>query len=246
MEHGIEQATVEIAVSTTSDPIQSDFTKIHPRATGFYARRDKSPHTYLITNWHVVTGKNPQSEEFIAENCLPPRALLVKEWPTDQIQLVPLYDEQDRPRWIEIDDLVPFEIGTSKIDVVAIPIRTQIYPILIDGMLNSLYARPEPTDEVAVLGYPYSRLKCIWKTCHVAENIMEHRTYFLVNGRTKEGMSGSGVFTSLNREQHGNVLLGVYSGRIDDRDVNRTLNDLDIGVVWKLHALNRLLPFPEH
>jgi len=242
MEHYNEQATVEIAVSTSSGWKPDEFKKITLRATGFYVQRIGSSETFLITNWHVVTGRDPQSRDFIKPERLRPVELLVREWSTDKILSIPLYDDEDKPRWREIDDEVPFEVKTSVIDVVAIPVPTSVNPIFFGGLTSALYQHPQPNDEVVVMGYPYHRFKCIWKTCHIAESIADHRTYFLINGRTKEGMSGSGVFTTAERSQHGHVLIGIYSGRISEVGVNRTLNDLDLGIVWKLHALNRLIP----
>ncbi len=105
-----------------------------------------------------------------------------------------------------------------------------------------------PNFDIVVLGYPYERERCIWKTAHVAENVQPVPKYFLINGRTKEGMSGSGVFNSGLGTHFVNqtlpTLVGIYSGRINDNQhgVNETLNDLDIGIVWKLSVLAKLLP----
>jgi len=84
----------------------------------------------------------------------------------------------------------------------------------------------------------------IWKTGHIAETVQSVADYFLVNGRTKSGMSGSGVFTNDIRNEQGKLFVGVYSGRINDADntAAETLNDLDIGIVWKANQLLKLLP----
>jgi hypothetical protein len=41
-------------------------------------------------------------------------------------------------------------------------------------------------------------------------------------------------------------MVGVYSGRYNDVGIHETLNDLDIGIVWKLNVLDKLIPISFH
>jgi hypothetical protein len=87
----------------------------------------------------------------------------------------------------------------------------------------------------------------IWKTGHIAESVQPYQDYFLINGRTKSGMSGSGVFSTNvhafeqpTRLQN-RLLMGIYSGRYNDKGAQEKLNDLDIGIVWKIDLIEKIL-----
>jgi hypothetical protein len=233
----IEQATVELRIGFTDD--QKPFSELTKCATGFYVRKDGI--THLATNWHVVTGRHFITEEFLSEHGAP-RYLVVKEWVTKREFSIPLYDANEKPIWNEHNKLTNFEGKNSRVDVATIPAVTSVNAIDIKSQIDPRYQQLEPHDAVIVLGYPFSRERAIWKTANIAESVQPYKDYYLINGRTKSGMSGSGVFSTFIRDLRGQILIGIYSGRIEDFGFMESLNDLDIGVVWKPTLLLDLLP----
>jgi hypothetical protein len=143
-------------------------------------------------------------------------------------------------------ETVMFEGNSHVLDLIAIPLPkdSQFHPVdlLIHMKLPPDDTELFPNQELIVVGYPYPRLYPIWKTSHVAEWVQNEVPYFLINGRTKPGMSGSAVYSVTIPNPFGRLCVGVYSGRYNDRGMGETLNDLDIGIVWKLKPLLKILP----
>ena len=230
-----EQATVELGVGITAT--LKPFSELRWRATGFFVK--KAENSYLITNLHVVTGQSPQISQH--RDVDPPQYLVINQWMSGQEDVVALF-ENGKPVWFESSDVITFEGEAYKIDVVAIPVPTKIAiaPLIFEHVLSSQHTIPRRADDCVVVGYPYHRLRPIWKTAHIAETIQLQPEYFLINGRTKSGMSGSPVFI-LKFASKTAFLAGIYSGRYDDRGKTEILNDLDIGIVWKIRVIEKLI-----
>jgi hypothetical protein len=241
-----EQSTVEITCSGFDE--QTEPNPDAPFATGIYVRSKNQK--FLVTNWHVVTGKNPETQEMLGT--FAPRQLKVREIIPHQggrprIQWIPLYTPNGTPAWIESTKNVNVEGKSQKIDlaIIPLPFNTILGGLNVEERFTGYIARP--LDQVTVIGFPYKRDRPIWKTANIAESVQPYQDYFLINGRTKSGMSGSGVFSTTVKafEQStrlvNGLLLGIYSGRYNDRGLHERLNDLDIGIVWKIDLVETIL-----
>lgn len=211
---------------------------------------------FLLTNRHVVTGRDNATGKCLDTNAAVPDALRVWFWGRDlshRIELdIPLYtnggpDGGGVPTWIEH----PYY---STADVVALPLNVpdevELMPyVLTNGTAENLI---EPSDHVQVIGFPLSEENSspfgIWVAGFVAsEPELNHKNepYFLIDCRARKGQSGSPVIVSTGGhgamkskdERHFNVatthLLGIYSGRLG--------RDTDLGMVWKAWFLCELL-----
>jgi hypothetical protein len=213
-------------------------------ATGFVvARPDGS--LLLITNWHVVTGRNLYTRELLASTgAIPDRILIyhnklnaVGTW-IGMIEL--LYDESGNPRWLEHP-----QYG-SQVDVVGLPL-TNLKDVVCETY--SYDSNPStslgPSDRVSIVGFPFGLTAGgafgIWVQGSVAsEPALNYSGLpcFLIDSRTRAGQSGSPVIvysrSGVETSQVGGIslhggpikrLLGVYSGRIT--------SESDLGMVWK-------------
>jgi hypothetical protein len=100
-------------------------------ATGFFWRGSNT--VYLVTNWHVVTGKNPFTKEFITQGRCPdsirvyylyyagPRSESEKAFQQEEL-LLDLYEDYFSPYWLQHKQCI--ELG---IDVVLIPVQKEGY-----------------------------------------------------------------------------------------------------------------------
>jgi hypothetical protein len=220
------------------------------QATGFVVHKDGAP--FLITNWHVVSGRHPQTGHEIGDA---PEYLmadfhrkeLMGRW--RRVRLA-LRDHDHRPLWRE-------HPHGGRVDVVAIAL-----PNLDDVVVRPLLtASPEPqpyittADPVHVIGFPLGvgvgGHWPLWLTGHIASDPafdFDGRPAFLVDVRARGGMSGSPVVVTTSRsyvpfgdgygvrfDTAGPKVgfVGIYSSRADAR--------LDIGCVWRPHVLDEIL-----
>mgnify|MGYP001162076480 CR=1 FL=1 len=216
-------------------------------ATGFIAERDGVE--YLVTNFHVVSGRDPET----GANIRPDGA-----WP-DSIQIVHnaavgvghwvpkterLYGADGAPLWLE------HPTHRARVDVIALPLTdtsgVQVYahdPWMLQRVAIVM------AGSLSIVGFPfgtaYGGAMATWVQGFVATEWQidyGNLPRFLVDSRTREGQSGSpvifynvgGGFTDLQ----GNTVLGsgvveqfvgVYSGRINEQS--------DLGFVWKASSL---------
>ncbi|QHW29368.1 trypsin-like peptidase domain-containing protein (plasmid) [Paenibacillus rhizovicinus] len=215
-------------------------------ATGFIVEFEKQ--NYIVTNWHVVSGKNADTNELLSPKtgAIPNKIKVLHhsnhifgEWAEDEVYL---YDNQGDRRWIE-------HPNGQLVDVVAIPFTPndliRVFPL--DMALVNTDVVMRPAMSVSIIGFPFGLSSTgwpIWKTGHIASDpIVDYdgRKMFLIDATTRGGMSGSPVFlrissgytTSAGHHLIGGPLvtkfLGVYSGRIRD--------DIEIGRVWKPGAM---------
>lgn len=217
-------------------------------ATGFVVKSKNQ--TYLVTNWHVVTGKHPDTQQLVASD--EPDELRVvhhgKNIGTWVEVNVPLYDTNGNRTWIEHSD-------GSGMDVVAIPLSIpddcRAYPLSLT--LADTDMIPEVAMPCSIIGFPLGLtgpgVFPIWKTGHIAsEPLLDTggKPVFLIDATTRGGMSGSPVVLRLNggfrKHSGGSVMvtsgystkfLGVYSGRLP--------GDSNIGCVWKPLVVSKIL-----
>lgn len=233
--------------------IQVEGNEVIGRATGFVVQKAKD--YYLITNWHVVSGRNPKSNEIRHPEGKTPDALLIwhhgKQLGSWVRKKEELYDKKGERRWLEHTTL------GSAIDVVALPLEAigddiQLYPL--DLSLADANMVPEVAMPVSIIGFPEGFTSAgflpIWKTGHIASepNLDYHgEPLFLIDATTRPGMSGSPVILRLSggfKTKDGNrvmstsgyrtLFLGVYAGRLSD--------DSEIGRVWRPRLINEILP----
>ncbi len=221
--------------------------------TGFIAMA-AGDRPVLITNRHVVTGRNNDTGVCISPTAGIPNNLLVwhnaeaglGSWVAVRHELL----QGDAPLWIEHPTL------GARADFVALPIDPQppgvaFYPVELGTPKPDIFVGP--ADTISVIGFPFGlsaggRL-AIWATGFMASEPdfdQEGLPLFYIDCRSREGQSGSPVVahrsggwitlkngdrTLFNVEVW--AFLGIYSGRIN--------RESDIGRVWKREAIEQLV-----
>jgi len=223
---------------------------------------------FLVTNYHVVTGRSPQSTErptgdrvrfMIHEDSSNLAAIRVVE--------LPLYDSGGQPLWIASRD-------HPEADVVLLPIPQRAYaPIRLLVFTESHIRgdiRIRPTSGATLLGYPFGffdqkHYLPVWKTGHVASEPQvdfDDKPVFLVDVSAFPGMSGSPVLAVANGiyesedgvMRSGRVLklLGIFSAMpvVRERvapnpsnysaEIQYTETNLQLGYVWKSKLIAEL------
>jgi hypothetical protein len=209
---------------------------------------------YLITNWHIVTGRDPNTgEPMSTTGAADPDTIGI--WYHDAGRLgswrrkdEPLIDPASGNKlWKE------HPLG-RQVDVVALALKTyedtKVYDL--DTSLAQTDLVLVPSEPVSILGFPFGIAAAgkfpIWKTGHIASDMdlnYDDKPVFLVDATTRPGMSGSPVFarriggfrssTAMwNLGRDAVRFLGVYSGRIREQ--------ADVGMVWKPSVINDILP----
>lgn len=234
--------------------INATETKISDATAFVYRNYSRSHEYFLITNWHVVSGRNPETNRLTSRKAAIPN--IIKVWAHGGVnqqswlqQSFPLVDwDTDEKIWLE------HPLG-REVDVVAIPldyplIRTfELDPMLFDTDLNVV-----PSEAVSIIGFPfgmpsYGQLP-IWKTGHIAsdpEKDYDGKPVFLIDATVRAGMSGSPVIgrrkeivgdnhQSYFTIENSDTFLGVFSGGISKRH-----SDIDIGMVWKPKVIEEIL-----
>lgn len=225
--------------------------KLLGTATGFAVRHaDKS---YLVTNWHVVAGKDPETGRLLSGTGAIPDEVRIAHHHSRKlgawiVKAENLYGADGRALWLE-------HPKGREVDVVAIPLTSiapdvQLYPI--DLALAETDVQVQPAMPVSIIGYPFGLVVDgawpIWKTGHVASDpdlYYQGKPAFIIDATTREGMSGSPVVLRVYGGYHtrdgGYVLtggqvtrfLGVYAGRIHDQ--------VEIGRVWRPELIPEIL-----
>ena len=219
-------------------------------ATGFVVESEDG-RRWLITNWHVVSGRDPRTGRPLSASGEVPDRLRVLHnleaslgrW-TWRIEF--LLGKDDEPRWLEhpehgrafdvvaleLTDTATVEFFPYDLDTIGLPGGAEI----VAGRV----AQP-----LSIVGFPFSLAGgggfAIWSQGTVATEAVidyEGKPCFLIDSRTRPGQSGSPVIFyadggSVQTADGAEVavagpvelLLGVYSGRINDQS--------DLGFVWR-------------
>lgn len=220
--------------------------------TGIVAEAPSGP--VLVTNWHNVTGRNPQTKEPLSSTGAVPDEIVIVhnrsgklgEWVERTEKLV----VDAKPRWVEHPQ------HGDKLDVVALPLQhlddVQLYPYAGLGE-NDPKIFCGPADAVSVVGFPFGLQAggslAVWATGFVASEPdidFDSRPVFLIDCRTRPGQSGSAVIAyrsggMVAMEDGGSAafsgpvtrFLGIYSGRVNAQS--------DIGLVWKATAVREVV-----
>lgn len=219
--------------------------------TGFIVIYAKT--NYLITNWHVVTGRDPNTgKPMSATGVAAPDTIGI--WHHDVGRLGSWHRKDERL----IDPTSGNKLWKEhplgrQVDVIALALKTyedtKVYDL--DTSLAQTDMVLAPSEPVSIVGFPFGIAAAgkfpIWKTGHIASDIdldYGDKPVFLVDATTRPGMSGSPVFArriggyrSSTAMWHlgGSAVrfLGVYSGRIREQ--------ADVGMVWKSTVIGDIL-----
>jgi Trypsin-like peptidase domain len=226
--------------------------------TGFFYKEGDT--TYLVTNWHVVTGVNPTT--FVPVDPSGPSPDILRLFYKQQITHdgrvtvrtpthdVPLYSK-GQALWLE-------HSARQNVDAVAIELDLSTLQLFGNVPINAVQQEhrllPYAGMDCFVLGYPEGMigpgLTPIWKRASIAtEPQYNFRDLpgFLIDTATRSGMSGSPVvarhsgFFNPDKSKAMSPLsvigtlhkfVGIYSGRLGDDPL-----EVQLGMVWRRDVL---------
>lgn len=204
--------------------------------------------TFLITNWHNLAGRNPQTNELMSSTGAVPQRISfivfkrISEPDSDgfyELNYMPvevgLYDNHSKPRWLEHP-----EFG-KRVDVAAIDVTSDVRGYQIDHV-NTLEADAlldvTASQDVFVVGFPFGLMANvpapIWKRGSIALDPtfdVDGLPKMLVDTATRSGMSGSVVIAR-------HVLVGKHFSKKDGTratPVLRAVHDVVIGIYSGRH-----------
>ena len=229
--------------SLAAKPLEMTFRGISlAKATRFVWRADGR--AFLITNWHNVTGRNPNTGQHLSKHAGEPDAMTVQfdlagSPPAQRGPVVlRLRDSDSDPLWRQ-------HATVPGVDVVALPLPelpgAVLYPI--NEMPNNPGTVPIGI-EAFILGYPFgisvSTLP-IWKRASVASEPsvkISGKPCFYVDTASRPGMSGSPVILR-HRIAIGppTTFIGVYSGRVGSEDELQA----QLGIVWRAEVIDQII-----
>lgn len=240
--HPLSTTSLFLQIGHKNQPVAS--------ATGFVVKFNTI--YYLVTNWHVVTGRHPISNKPILQNQIIPNELNIIHHSLQRLgswipKVENLFNPDGTSRWLE-------HLQGRNVDIILLPLvnldnNIKIYPF--DLNLADADMKPEPAMPVSIIGYPLGLATGerfpIWKTGHIASDpdldYYKNKPAFLIDATTREGMSGSPVVLRANHYETRageqvittgmrTLFLGVYSGRIG--------GDSELGLVWRPRLINEI------
>ena len=212
--------------------------------------------SYLITNWHNVTGVNPETGKSLHSKGLIPNILRLhyKRWFNEEKTIVqsrqvdlPLYVD-GKATWFE-------HSSRAAVDVVALPLGEldEWANVYINEVDQEQRLNVEAGMDCFILGFPEGLFGAaftpIWKRGSVAaEPHLQHPYY--IDSATRRGMSGSpviirhsgflgfGAGIMTGDDVIGTVMrfVAIYSGRIGDDELGGQL-----GRAWQMNVLDDVL-----
>ncbi len=190
-------------------------------ATGFIIK--SKTRSYFITNYHVVTNKNPRNDQWLHSSLpISPNRLLIlhngKKLGEHVVKVEPLYNLKGNTLWNQ------YTINNEIVDVVALPLTdtsgVTIYDVQYKSNLDTMIAIA-PTSQVFILGFPLGIRSAsefpIWKTGTIAsepEINQEKKPIIWVDASTFPGMSGSPVYIMGNQLAGRNGGMMMFSNRV--------------------------------
>ena len=200
---------------------------------------------FLITNWHVVSGRNSRNGRHLKTHAGEPntlKCLFCETGPSMRkvSRDIRLRDDLGRPTWLV------HPIHRNEVDVVAIELPPP------DREVKYVPAnQPENPGEmkvgmdVFVLGYPFGAPPPslpVWKRGSIASEpqmVGNNQRYLLVDTASRPGMSGAPVIWLTHGPVigHNSKFVGVYSGRLHTKDES----DAQIGIVWPPQLIEQIV-----
>jgi S1-C subfamily serine protease len=233
--------------------------------SGFIYAKDET--SYLITNWHNVAGKNPETGSCLSKTLAIPDVISIifrmpgalNQGKREQLRLY-RDDEMHEPAWYVHPTL------SHDVDVVAIPLPRSIVSTYAIFPINRIeFDEIFPAvvgDDAFVIGFPFSEPVegqfPIWKRASVAsepEIDIDRLPKVLIDTATRPGLSGSPVIMQ-RAGLHGVAgaalspdtiigtirnFIGIYSGRVGADEVKAQL-----GIVWKHQVIKEILEAKVH
>jgi hypothetical protein len=243
--------TIVDPYSVVALPVQTLFSEtVLSSATGFVWKAEDRH--FLITNWHVLTGKHPETGRHLSDHAGEPdqiRAFFTSAEDLGRKHGIPLriLDQHGKPRW-----LIHPTHG-KKVDIAALPFDVpagvQFHPMNEQQQVPVAFP---VGSEVFVIGFPLGPRDGfpIWKRASIASepNLRAGHDPFLIDTATRPGMSGSPVIrreaSYLDEDKNqvmlgvtGTRFIGVYSGRLAAQDAM----DAQVGMVWPRNLLEELI-----
>lgn len=251
------------------DKTKPDSLLVLAKATGFIYKRDNKQ--YLITNLHVVSGRNMYTGKIENPEGAVPEFIKADVSVYDNVGTMRksgelqlnLYDANQIPLWL----IHPQYKRQIDIAVIQLNLNNKINLWAINDMAQvSTYV--SVADEIFVVGYPLSlganenKDFPIWKNATIASEpsvnyFADGRKAFVIDGTTRSGMSGSPVIRythfTYNKDSQGISFgmspqcvynfLGIYSGRLISNDVNNTNMEHEsfLGLVWKKELIDEII-----
>lgn len=223
--------------------------------------------TYLITNWHNVTGRHPETMKAIHKDLALPNKLLL-HYPVEFNSDENLPDAESKVGWSSFElDLYEDDLPVwyehpehgHNVDAIAIPfgISASMLKPANANELDLTKITLRPSLDVFVLGYPRgmtggAKLP-VWKRGSIASEPdvdLDKLPKFFIDTATREGMSGSPVYA----QQSGYI---VPEGGAGPKDAiigearrfagiysGRVGDDnfkAQLGIVWKESAITEII-----
>jgi hypothetical protein len=226
--------------------------------TGFFVRRGRG--LYLVTNYHVASGRHPDTgqamhrsglvTEFLMLTAMRPIAKDRIEWDTIEVSTVEAgANGVERALWLE------HPAHGRLVDVVAIPIDDSIVsgydirPYDLEAWVPSMPLQLGVGGDVSIVGFPFGKPAsgafAVWTHGFLASEPLvdyEGRPRFLIDAKTREGQSGAPVIvhnpSPLGVDLDGKVqqLGGAVTQLIGVYSGRVNLSE-DIGFVWRAQAI---------
>ena len=172
-----------------------------------------------MTNYHVVTGNEPQSRTPAQGDRLQFYLHTSREDPTSYFTVtIPLYTKTGEPIWISSGQF-------PEADVVLVPIVPELYSerghlFVFSESHTMIDMKVRPSTQATLLGYPYGFFDTknflpVWKTGHLASEPavdFQGEPVFLVDVSAFPGMSGAPVVAVSNgvyENEAGDMMTGV-------------------------------------
>lgn len=230
-------------------------------ATGFLCRFKGK--YFLVTNWHVVTGRRPDTGEAIHKSLACPQSLVIhgsfiEDYAGDNSftgvshyqEPFSIYESEGQigPHWTE------HPLYGKLVDVVAFELSSSIDSKLISHCFHierelERAEKLEVMNSVYIVGFPLKREKAqnsfpIFKGGTVASepDFHDNEPRYYVDGKTKKGMSGAPVLHRHKmkiEQKDGSIIFnqGASSlcGVYSGRDrQEKTEFEAELGIVWPM------------
>lgn len=225
------------------------------RATAFIW--ENSNKYYLITNWHNVSGKDPNTDAHLSATAAEPN-IITGHFNTkggnlgDKHHLgMRIRDDNGKAAWLV------HPVHKRQVDVVAIPLAGSLSTTVEFRPINRMSSTNLHIDigmDVFVLGYPFGTGETglpVWKRGSVASEpqlVPDVTPHLLVDTASRPGMSGSPVVLrswgshvledgSTSISTRATKFVGVYSGRLHTKNAL----EAQIGMVWPAIRIDEIV-----
>lgn len=240
----------------------------HPATAFLYERLDK---TYIVTNWHVLTGRFPNDRNVSKTGALVTHLEVIFHFTPDGIHIAPYENIRNTYEVLDTSTMVGawLEHKDPEIDIALLeiaPPEKALRKSLDKVKFESGY-EPTVSEEVFVIGFPEgltvpTTTLPLWKGGTVAADPavpIGRKPRNLIDCDTYEGMSGAPViarrqsglfrFDDVGKLRGDSVVgevrqfFGIYSGRVRQK-VADEFATTKFGVVWDACLIDEILASP--